>query len=358
MGGHLAGDVAADLAIGLLDGTLDPGGVPDGPALVAAIERANAAIRVEAVARPDQRGMGTTCTALVVGDTVTIAHVGDSRAYRSRGGRLEQLTEDHSLVGRACPRGSPGPGRGAPGSSPSRHHPGAGRRGWHPGRRRHGRSAAGRPLPALLRRDPRPARRRDHRARPRRNVRTRRGRGRARRPGRCRGWRGQRDGGRHRCRPGRPGRPCGDPGRVGCAGRRMSRAARGGAWRAGLPRRSSSWRSSVRRRSGWPRAGSVRERRSRRSRLRRWHRHRLPCRRSQRPRLRRRSQRHPSPSPSPAGPAAVRVGLDPDGVVRGAGAVLTAARRRGSASGAEPAPSNASIAATCSADSGTGLSVS
>ena len=98
MGGHLAGDVAADLAIGLLDGTLDPGGVPDGPALVAAIERANAAIRVEAVARPDQRGMGTTCTALVVGDTVTIAHVGDSRAYRSRGGRLEQLTEDHSLV--------------------------------------------------------------------------------------------------------------------------------------------------------------------------------------------------------------------------------------------------------------------
>ena len=42
--------------------------------------------------------MGTTCTVLVVGDTVTIAHVGDSRAYRSRDGRLEQLTEDHSLV--------------------------------------------------------------------------------------------------------------------------------------------------------------------------------------------------------------------------------------------------------------------
>ena len=98
MGGHLAGDVAADLAIGLLDGALDEGGVADGPTLVAAIERANAAIRTEAVARPDQRGMGTTCTALVVGDTVTIAHVGDSRAYRSRRGRLEQLTEDHSLV--------------------------------------------------------------------------------------------------------------------------------------------------------------------------------------------------------------------------------------------------------------------
>ena len=98
MGGHRAGDVAADLAIGLLDGALEPGGVPDGPALVAAIERANAAIRVEAVARPDQGGMGTTCTVLAVGDTVTIAHVGDSRAYRSRRGRLELLTEDHSLV--------------------------------------------------------------------------------------------------------------------------------------------------------------------------------------------------------------------------------------------------------------------
>ena len=59
------------------------------------------------------------------------------------------------------------------------------------------------------------------------------------------------------------------------------------------------------------------------------------------------------------GPAAVRVGLDPDGVVRGAGAVLTAARP----DAAEPQarsrrPSNASSAATCSADSGIGLSVS
>jgi protein phosphatase len=98
MGGHRAGDVAADLAIGLLGETLEPDRVPDGPLLVDAIERANAAIRVEARARPERLGMGTTCTVLVVGDTVTIAHVGDSRAYRSRAGRLEQLTEDHSLV--------------------------------------------------------------------------------------------------------------------------------------------------------------------------------------------------------------------------------------------------------------------
>jgi protein phosphatase len=44
--------------------------------------------------------MGTTMTvALVDGDTIAFGHVGDSRAYRVRGGELEQLTDDHSLVG-------------------------------------------------------------------------------------------------------------------------------------------------------------------------------------------------------------------------------------------------------------------
>jgi serine/threonine protein phosphatase PrpC len=98
MGGHQAGEIAADLAIGHLAGALVPGRDPDGRGLVEAIERANAAIRSEARTRPELLGMGTTCTALVVTDVVTIAHVGDSRAYRSREGRLEQLTDDHSLV--------------------------------------------------------------------------------------------------------------------------------------------------------------------------------------------------------------------------------------------------------------------
>jgi serine/threonine protein phosphatase PrpC len=98
MGGHQAGEVAADLAIACLDDTGRPGQTPDGRQLVDAIQHANAAIRLESRTRPELLGMGTTCTALVVDEVVTIAHVGDSRAYRLRAGRLERLTEDHSLV--------------------------------------------------------------------------------------------------------------------------------------------------------------------------------------------------------------------------------------------------------------------
>src|SRR6476661_3582732 len=52
-------------------------------------------------------GMGTTLTALLLGDDeLTIAHVGDSRAYRLRDGDLERLTRDHSLVGEMVRRGA------------------------------------------------------------------------------------------------------------------------------------------------------------------------------------------------------------------------------------------------------------
>jgi protein phosphatase len=63
------------------------------------IQEANRRVHERAIADPSTSGMGTTMTvALVEGTKVTFGHVGDSRAYRYRGGAIEQITEDHSLV--------------------------------------------------------------------------------------------------------------------------------------------------------------------------------------------------------------------------------------------------------------------
>jgi serine/threonine protein phosphatase PrpC len=64
-----------------------------------AVERANAVIHRAAVSKPECAGMGTTLVAARFHDNrVTVAHVGDSRLYRMKDGRLEQLTLDHSLM--------------------------------------------------------------------------------------------------------------------------------------------------------------------------------------------------------------------------------------------------------------------
>jgi protein phosphatase len=68
-------------------------------ALRTSIQQANAEIHARGESAVDLRGMGTTCTALVIGQRgVLVGHVGDSRAYRVRGSRIEQLTADHSLA--------------------------------------------------------------------------------------------------------------------------------------------------------------------------------------------------------------------------------------------------------------------
>src|SRR5262249_43550821 len=67
--------------------------------LVAAIKRANRRIITAAERDPAKRGMGTTIVSVLdMGDRVAVAHVGDSRCYRFRNGRIERLTEDHSLL--------------------------------------------------------------------------------------------------------------------------------------------------------------------------------------------------------------------------------------------------------------------
>jgi serine/threonine protein phosphatase PrpC len=97
MGGAQAGEVASRLAAA----ALKESGAGDGGAerIVALIQEANRRVYNRSSTDPNTSGMGTTITvALVENDRVAFGHVGDSRAYLIRDGRMEQLTEDHSLV--------------------------------------------------------------------------------------------------------------------------------------------------------------------------------------------------------------------------------------------------------------------
>jgi protein phosphatase len=93
MGGARAGEIASKIAASVLR---DSSGED---AVVELIKEANRRVYEAATEDETRSGMGTTITAAIVGDDgVQIGHVGDSRAYRVRDGKLEQLTEDHSLV--------------------------------------------------------------------------------------------------------------------------------------------------------------------------------------------------------------------------------------------------------------------
>ena len=99
MGGAQAGEVASKAAAEAFERDL-PAAPPE-RVLRETIEAANREIHEHARADPSLAGMGTTITAAIVdpaGEEVAIGHVGDSRAYRLRDGRLERLTRDHSLV--------------------------------------------------------------------------------------------------------------------------------------------------------------------------------------------------------------------------------------------------------------------
>lgn len=102
MGGAAGGEVASRIAVDVIaEGYARSGSLRPEAALSAAFERANRTIHERAAADPGLRGMGTTCTALVLESSrVTLAHVGDSRAYRIANGVTERLTEDHSLASR------------------------------------------------------------------------------------------------------------------------------------------------------------------------------------------------------------------------------------------------------------------
>jgi protein phosphatase len=115
MGGHAAGEVASRLAVETIESVIsdtksadlsstwpfpyDTTTTLDGNRLKAAFQMANRRLTAAMGDNDDLRGMATTAVALLIGPQgMTAGHVGDSRAYRLRDGRLTGLTEDHSWV--------------------------------------------------------------------------------------------------------------------------------------------------------------------------------------------------------------------------------------------------------------------
>jgi len=114
MGGYNAGEVASGIAVSVISNGLLPelksgrelSKVDVGTGLTHAalllqqqIAAANKGIYEAAQARPECAGMGTTIvTAVFCGNRISIGHIGDSRCYRLRGEKFEQLTHDHSLL--------------------------------------------------------------------------------------------------------------------------------------------------------------------------------------------------------------------------------------------------------------------
>ncbi len=115
MGGHVAGEVASRVAVEAIEAFIeetagadknrtwpfpfDPTVSLEANRLRAAFRLANRRIGAAIADSQDLRGMATTASAVLVGPrSASVAHVGDSRVYVLRDGRLEQITNDHSWV--------------------------------------------------------------------------------------------------------------------------------------------------------------------------------------------------------------------------------------------------------------------
>jgi len=109
MGGANAGDIASQMARDAIrDYVLQRrGNAPARQLLEAAIQAGSAAVFQAAQANRERHGMGTTVVACLVVDPkhVVVGHVGDSRAYLLRQGRLQALTRDHTIVEELVDRG-------------------------------------------------------------------------------------------------------------------------------------------------------------------------------------------------------------------------------------------------------------
>ena len=108
VGGAAAGEVASQYTVKKIIHAYYQGAHDEPAALLQqAIEGANADVFAKNLNQPDHREMATTVVAAVVhGDELIVANVGDSRAYLIRKGAIEQITEDHSLVAEMINDGS------------------------------------------------------------------------------------------------------------------------------------------------------------------------------------------------------------------------------------------------------------
>ncbi len=99
MGGHTAGEVASRRAVETMVDSLRRSRSHPPVALARAAQAANVEVYNYALENPQNKGMGTTLTAVLIDDQVgLVGHVGDSRAYLVREGVLTRLTVDHSWV--------------------------------------------------------------------------------------------------------------------------------------------------------------------------------------------------------------------------------------------------------------------
>jgi serine/threonine protein phosphatase PrpC len=99
MGGHQTGEVASQKAVSIIRQELGRSRVHPPAAIARAVQAANLEIYEFAMENPENHGMGTTLTTVLIDDQVgLVAHIGDSRAYLVRGGTIKQLTQDHSWV--------------------------------------------------------------------------------------------------------------------------------------------------------------------------------------------------------------------------------------------------------------------
>jgi serine/threonine protein phosphatase PrpC len=107
IGGHRAGEVAAELAVNyIVDEVSESTGKSPLEIMESAIHAASEAIASRSASKVEQAGMGATCACIwVEGDALYAVHVGDSRIYLIREGKIQRLTVDHTWIQEAIERG-------------------------------------------------------------------------------------------------------------------------------------------------------------------------------------------------------------------------------------------------------------